>query len=493
MAGSTIFLHCKPALDPVIRARMTYAFRVFAAVYGYHVVDRPDSAEFFFLYGEHEGESPDQKTLHIPARYASRRRSVELPALKKICYANEDVYLVHGLDADGNPDWLGEIFEWLSSSLELPIEARDAVGRIPFDETVFQRQNLSPLKPQAGLLMAWMENTLRHGRSGEALPKAKSPVPDIDHMVICSHDIDFYFTNRGGALHRFLKNLAISITHYSSPSFFAANCRMILGLLTQKRPGEYMIPLLDAMEERGLRSTLFAVANGGHRRDPEYVLSQIAPQLREAVSRGFSVGVHASYSSVVEKNSLARETAVLKKMLGTKPAGNRQHWLRFDAHAKLIKAIEDADFCYDSSLGFSETCGFRNGANFAFPPYDFEKEKPCGFLEIPLVIMDGSLATSSRKLRRNPQELADSILAESRKLGWGGISILWHNPMEPIQVPDEVNKVFWKCALERKQFAEQWMSADEFLAASLPRFQAAGLLKENKFDAFHAHRALAAD
>jgi hypothetical protein len=35
----------------------------------------------------------------------------------------------------------------------------------------------------------------------------------------------------------------------------------------------------------------------------------------------------------------------------------------------------------------------------------------------------------------------------------------------------------------RRKYAEQWMSADQFLTASLGRYQSAGLLKEIRFDA----------
>jgi len=406
-----------------------------------------------------------------------------LPRLERLRYAGEELLLVHGVDQAGRPDWLGEIFEWLSSSLELGISGRDSAGRIPYSETVFARQAISPLEPHAALLMAWLENALENGGRQEALPKAPSPVARAEHVVVCSHDIDFHFSCRSSALRRLGKNLGISVTQYRSPSFFGSSCRMMLGLLLRERPGEYVGPLLRAIEERGFRSTLFAVADGGHRRDPSYRLHQIAPQLREAASRGFPVGVHASYASVVENDSLLRETALLTETLGRRPLGNRQHWLRFDCHAKLFRAVERAGFLYDSSLGFAEVSGFRNGANFAFPPYDFENERPCAFLEIPLVIMDGSLAASARRFHREPQAVAEEILQKSRKWGWGGMGILWHNPMEAIQVPPEINRVFWECAAARGRYAEQWMSADQFLGAALGRYHAAGLLAEVRLDA----------
>jgi hypothetical protein len=225
------------------------------------------------------------------------------------------------------------------------------------------------------------------------------------------------------------------------------------------------------------------VADGEHRRDPGYRIAQIAPDLVDAATRGFSVGLHASYSSIVENASLCGEATALRLAVGHKPQGTRQHWLRFDRHGKLFHAVEQAQLAYDSSLGFPESCGFRNGASFAFPPYDFGKEQPHNFLEIPLVMMDGSLAMMARATRQHPQVLADAVLAESRKWGWGGVGILWHNPMEPIQVPENVNRVFWACAASRKKVGEEWMSADRFLSAALGRFQSAGLLKEIPFDA----------
>jgi hypothetical protein len=468
-----------------IRSRIAYALAVFAAVYGYRVVPPgTEPADFCCLYGTAETLTQTGSALNIPTLYTPRHKCDPAPVLKNARYANQDFFLVHGTEEpSGNPDWFGEIFEWLSSSLELPVTARDSVGRIPYCETVFNRQEISPLKPHAAMLMAWLENALKNGNRIEELPRAVSPIPGIEHMVICSHDIDFHFTDKSAALRRIGKNLGISLKLYRSSSFFVSNARMLTDVLRGKRTGDYIPGMLDAIENCGFRSTLFVVADGNHRRDPDYRLQTIVPCLKDAARRGFSVGVHASYGSAIENDSLPRETDSLEQAVGQKPAGNRQHWLRFDRHDKLYRAVENARLLYDSSLGFSETCGFRNGASFAFPPYDLERERPHSFLEIPLVIMDGNLQQASRTLRKKPQQLADDILSESRKWGWGGISILWHNPMEPIQVPEEINRVFWSTAKKRNQYGEHWMSADQFLVNSLPRYQAAGLLKEFPLDA----------
>lgn len=458
--------------------------RVFAAVYGYSIVSSTANADICCIYGSQTAQVRHKREFRIPARYKARVPSAQPPVLQKWRHAGTDFCLVHGIDEiTGNPDWLGEIFEWLSASLELTSDERDGVGRIPYSATVFHQQGISPFKPYAGLLMAWMENRLQGNSEAEGLPRARSPLPGTEHSVICSHDIDFCFTRKTAAFERLGKNILISMLQYPSASFFFSNLTMTASLLRGKTVGNYIPGMLDAIESLGFCSTLFAVAHGSDRRDPDYHIEQIAPQLRDAAQRGFGVGVHASYNSLIGPGTLKTETRLLENIMGQKATGSRQHWLRFDRHGTLYKALHEAGLAYDSSLGFSETCGFRNGANFAFPPYDFEHERPCSFLEIPLVIMDGSLQRASQTLREDPQTLADRILHESRQLGWGGISVLWHNPMEAVQVPKEINDVFWRLARKQVQYSERWMSAEKFMQACLGRYQRAGLLTEVHFDA----------
>ena len=484
MPNSPIYLNFGLEVEPVVRARIDYAFRVFAAIYNYSVVSDPARAEICCTYGRQETRPCMEREFRIPARYRPRPASEEMPVLEKRRFAGEDVFSAHGVDErTGEPDWLGEIFEWLSASLELSIRERDAEGRIPFSATVFERQGISPFKPHVGILMAWMENSLQGNRVVETLQKAKSPISGVDHAVVCSHDIDYYYTHKAAAMKRLGKNLLISIASYRSPSFFLSNLEMATGLLRGKATGDYVPRMVEAIESLGFQSTIFAVAGGIHRRDPNYRVDQIGEHLRDAAGRGFGVGVHASYDSLTRPGTVKSEKAALGKILQQQPMGTRQHWLRFGEHKKLYREISEAGFTYDSSLGFSETCGFRNGASFAFPPYDFEKERPCSFLEIPLVVMDGSLLQASRAKKKAPQTLVDQILGESRRLGWGGVSVLWHNPMEPIQVPEEINKVFWSSARRQKENNESWMSAEEFIKSSLSRYHRAGLLKEIHADA----------
>jgi hypothetical protein len=411
--------------------------------------------------------------------------------LRRYRYADEDVPLFFGTDEkSGNPDWLGEIFVWLSGGQELSAHSRDGLGRIPYSETTFAQHNLSPRKPYAALLMAWFENVLRNGTIGkqEALPKAPSPTAEANHLVICSHDIDFYFVSRSACLARLVKNLALALSGYRSRSFFVDNLELLLRLCRGNEVGNFLPELLArAQGEWDFRSSLFVVPRRSHRRDPNYTLSALAPHLLRARKAGFSVELHGSYRSVIEERTLSQEARVLSLLLGETPYANRQHWLRFGEHRTLFNEIERAGLICDSTAGFSETVGFRNGACFAFPPYDFASEKPHDFLEIPLILMDVSLSAAARALRTAPQCLVDEVLGESRKRGWGGVSILWHNPVEPVQVPREINRVFWTCAKQQKRMSEKWMSVPQFLGCSLERFHRAQLLQRVSLQAVEQH------
>jgi hypothetical protein len=468
-----------------VRSRVSYAFKVFAAIYGHTVVDADSGQEATCcLYGENPRTERGSHTFSIPARYRARSADLPAPRLLKYSYAGEELYLFFGLDQiTGNPDWLGELFEWISSSHERSVKRRDSVGRIPYSETVFSRDDISPRKPYATLVMAWMENSLRNGGASQGLPKAPSPVPGVDHSVVCTQDIDFHYTGRRSALLRLLKNLGVASRPYRSLPFFWSNVRMILHLLRGKRVGDYLPLLLQAGRTHEFASTIFVVSRRNHRRDPNYRLADVLSHLHNAREAGFSLGLHGSYTSVIELHDLDGEAAALQQAIGVRPLANRQHWLRFDNHEILFDAVERANLVFDSTLGFAETVGFRNGASFAFPPYDFRNERPHSFLEIPLALMDGNLEAASRCSGENAKRIADEILGASRKWGWGGIATLWHNPFEPIQVPDEINQVFWSCVMNQKLFDERWMSASQFLGHALARYQDAGLLQGVRIDA----------
>jgi hypothetical protein len=480
----SVSLRFAPEVSAIVRHRISYAFRVFAAIFGHRVIENErEEADVILFYAPGAAASLSG-TVWIPALYRPTRIRRTMPKPAQRYVAGHLFHLLIGIDhASQRPDWLGEIFEWLTCGSELATPVRDAIGRIPFSETVFARQHISVREPHALRMMSWLEAIIGNDSQISSLPKAPSPVDGVDHFVVCSHDVDYHYTNRLSALKRLAKNLAILLLSYRDVSNLSWNIREILQVIAGKRTGDYLSRLDSAARQFGFRSTVFVVARRAHRRDPDYELYELQDHIRFRADSAFEIALHGSFRSVLEHSDLAREARAVDQLLGRAPRGSRQHWLRFESHSKLAQTIHAAGFAYDSSIGFPDAPGFRAGASFAYPPYDFSNERACNFLELPLVLMDGSVERAARDSRDSPASIAGQILQTSRDWGWGGIAIDWHNPIEPIQVPQQINDVFWNSLNERSRHREVWTSADEFLSLCLSRYHGAGLLEGIATDA----------
>lgn len=470
----TLLLRFDDECSAVVRARIGYAAQVFSAIYGYRFSDAEHpppgggTATVTVLYGPRREGGPGERRL--PCRYQERPAEEPVPAPVLAPFAGGSLPVFHGVDpASGLPDLLGEIFEWLSAADEWSVRVRDGVGRVPIEATVFGRFDLDPTRAYAARLMAWFDAWVVG--SDDTFRPAPSPESGTDHFVVVTHDVDFYSTGRPSVVKRAAKNVAVAALARRDPGMVGESLGTLAAVLGGRRMGNYIPPLLEASERDRFRSTYFVMASCAHRRDANYEISQIAGLLGDVLDAGGGVGLHGSYDSIVEHRDLGREAKKLADAIGGRPTGSRQHWLRFDAYPSLYGSVEAQGFLFDSTLGFPRSVGFRNGAPFAFPPYHFTEERPCRFLEIPLVVMDAALPRrpadeAGRKARR--------VLDESRRWGWGGVALLWHDPVEQLSEPSVVNDVFWELLSERGS-GEAWTSGDDFVARCLGRYRDAGL------------------
>ena len=185
-----------------------------------------------------------------------------------------------------------------------------------------------------------------------------------------------------------------------------------------------------AAEERslGARSTFFVMAGHGHRADgaaPE-AYDRLRPRLVETLlGAGAEVGLHGSYLAADDIERLARERALLAQLDGPL-IGQRYHYLRVDPHRNLAP-LSGIGFRYDTSLGFPDALGFRAGIAHPFRPWDFARDRPADLVEVPLAVMDATLAeeryANLSAAQAKPRVL--ELLDRAAELG-GAFSILWH-------------------------------------------------------------------
>jgi hypothetical protein len=74
-------------------------------------------------------------------------------------------------------------------------------------------------------------------------------------------------------------------------------------------------------------------------------------------------------------------------------------------------------------------------------------------------------------------EEAAHVLAASRRLGWGGVSLLWHPAaFGEGWLPRDVGDVYWRLAEQRAACGDQWMTAQDYIGAVRQSYVDAGLL-----------------
>jgi hypothetical protein len=188
---------------------------------------------------------------------------------------------------------------------------------------------------------------------------------------------------------------------------------------------------MAAIESRhGARATSFVLAAHRDPHDgasPRTYAERRAAVVAEIARHGGEVGLHASYTAGDDEALLRQERDELASLTGGAIDGNRFHSLRLRWH-EAVPALDALGVAYDSTLGFAERPGSRAGFSYPFRPWNLRAERPARFLELPLVLMDATLA-EARYLGLTPAEgqaASEQVLDRLAEAG-GCAAILWHN------------------------------------------------------------------
>src|SRR6266478_1342557 len=135
------------SVEWLIRRRISFAFNLFCAVYGYRPTKDGDGPTLCYA-----AEPNGPRNVVLTAGYVPRSQSVPASAPREITL-DGDTFSEAALGVrfpcfhavgGTSPDWLGEIFEWVSGAHEYSVRERDSVGRVPFASTLHGRYGLDP-------------------------------------------------------------------------------------------------------------------------------------------------------------------------------------------------------------------------------------------------------------------------------------------------------------------------------------------------------------
>lgn len=183
--------------------------------------------------------------------------------------------------------------------------------------------------------------------------------------------------------------------------------------------------IMDLEEQYGAKSSFYFMAT---EKDPDrfrYDIEDISHELSSIIDRGWEVGLHTGYYSYDSLESVIQEKRRLESALNSKIIGCRNHYLRFKV-PDTWELLSKAGFLYDTTFGYANGIGFRNGMCHPFKPYDLNKNKEMSILEIPLVVMDGALLLHFTK-SFSEAWLCIKKLIDKVETYHGVITFLWHN------------------------------------------------------------------
>ena len=141
--------------------------------------------------------------------------------------------------------------------------------------------------------------------------------------------------------------------------------------------------------------------------------------------QGFEVGFHPGYYTFRNYAKFIGEKERLDKILGDKSYGGRQHYLRFDVHTTW-KYWEQSGLKYDSTVGYAEHEGFRCGTSHPFRPFDIKEDREVDILEVPLIVMDGTLSSYRNLTPDEGFNSIDDLIGKCENVE-GKFTLLWHN------------------------------------------------------------------
>jgi hypothetical protein len=236
--------------------------------------------------------------------------------------------------------------------------------------------------------------------------------------VCLTHDIDDIYPPPG--------HMVLSAAHDLARIDPAGAGRQFAWKLLGKKHSPYrnFREIIRLEQEYGGQSSFYFLGDGNDVRRFRYDVEDLAGDLGEIVDQGCEVGLHGGYYTYGSLEAMKEEKRRVEHVLNRPIHGYRNHYLSFKV-PDTWDLLARAGFGYDTTLGYNDRPGFRNGMYHPFRPFSRTTRRPVDIVEIPLTIMDESLFWGNRPAGEAwplARRLIDDVAA-----GGGVITLLWHN------------------------------------------------------------------
>lgn len=321
------------------------------------------------------------------------------------------------------PDLVATAFAWLAGWGEVAAP-RDAHDRVPFAASWQAALGLPPDLPVVDVLRLALANRLR----AAGLDVAVRTWGGATGALALTCDVDALYRVRPGIFKQVFWDDLVRNAKREPAAVRRRRADRLLG--DAMRPGDpYLFDLAwlaDTFAPHG-GGTFFLKADATNRAyDTPVNLKDEA--LQAVAAMGHEIALHPSYDG---HDALDRERESLRAVFLDASDAVRSHYLRFDP-LETPGRLAAAGFALDSSLGWSETTGFRRGTTHPFRLYDLAAGRPTDVWELPLALMDVALFVREAATPETGRAVTERLLDTARR--FGGVAVaLWHNTLS---IPD---------------------------------------------------------
>jgi len=274
--------------------------------------------------------------------------------------------------------------------------------------------------------------------------------PDGQPFAVClTHDIDSVYSS--------VTRKVINGYKYLTRGEMGKAFDIVLSMRSRKLPLCNFQKIMELEEKYGAKSSFYFMALAPGDKDYLYDIRAIQQEIGMMADAGWEVGLHGGHQAYCNYTQLSIEKDRLEKVLGRSVTGYRNHYLRFRV-PETWQHLAQAGFSYDTTFGYADCVGFRNGMCYPFRPFDLERGKEIRLVEIPLTIMDRTLQDYMRLDSRLAWDVIQKMIDTVERCH-GVITFLWHNS----QMEGEQMQLYEKI-LDYCQKKGAWMTSGKEIA-----------------------------
>jgi peptidoglycan/xylan/chitin deacetylase (PgdA/CDA1 family) len=277
----------------------------------------------------------------------------------------------------------------------------------------------------------------------------KPEYPDGKKFAVClTHDIDIVRPGRLYPISETIRALRKgNLTHAVKIPFSRIS--------KKQNPFWNFKEIMELEAKYNAKSSFYFLTLDPGEIDCRYMIENIKDELSTISDNGWEVGLHGGHESYNNLEDLKKKKQRLEKILGKEVIGYRNHFLRFKV-PDTWELLSKAGFKYDSTFGYADCAGFRNGMCHPFKPFNVNTGKQIDILEIPLTIMDCTLLRDYMRLDfKKAWELTKQLIDTVEQYN-GVITILWHNTYM-----QEENLEYYEKILKYCSEKNAWMTSGE--------------------------------